>query len=185
MKLRHPSVLAGLLLLTAVPAVAATPPPDAPASEPKAEKLAQLPPVAPRGAIDHSGRKQKGRASFYARPFANRKMADGNRFNPNANIAASRTLPLGTTATVTSLESGRSAVVKVKDRGPHVGGRVLDVTPRVAAQLGIGKRGVVPVVVAPITVPQADGAVKLGAGAAETSPHNVEAAVHDAAVGTR
>jgi rare lipoprotein A len=174
------TALAGLALMS-VGAQAATPSPDSPDAKQEAAKLAQLPPVTPHGPIDHSGRKQKGRVSFYAHHFTNRKMADGNRFNPNANVAASKTLPLGTTVKVTNLDSGQSAVAKVEDRGPYVDGRVLDVAPHVADQIGIGKKGVVPVVVAPIAVPQPDGAVKLGAGAAEASPGEVEAAVQQTA----
>ena len=55
-------------------------------------------------------------------------MADGSPMNPNANTAASKTLPLGTTARVTNLESGKSAVVEIRDRGPYVPGRIVDVT---------------------------------------------------------
>jgi rare lipoprotein A len=157
---------------------AALPPPDSPQARRQAEHLDRLPPVAPHGKapIDHSGRKQKGHASYYAGRFAHRKMADGKRMNPHDNIAASKTLPLGTTAKVTNLENGRSATVKVEDRGPYVDGRVVDVTPRVAQELDMKKRGVVPVEVKPITVPQPDGRIKLGAGAAELPPHKVEQA---------
>ena len=45
-------------------------------------------------------------------------MADGNRFDPNSNVAASKSLPFGTTAKVTNLKNGKSALVKVQDRGP-------------------------------------------------------------------
>ena len=76
-------------------AFAASPP--APDAQQEAARLAQLPPIAPHGRlIDHSGRKGKGRASYYAHHFDNRKMADGQRFDPNTNAAASKTLPLGT-----------------------------------------------------------------------------------------
>ncbi len=122
-----------------------------------AEALDSLPPVTPRGRrgpIDHSGRKQVGHASFYSMGFEGRKMAGGRRFDPNADNAASKTLPFGTTARVTNLENGRSAIVTVEDRGPAHGGRVLDVSPKVAEQLDIKGRGVAPVVVAPIAVPQ-------------------------------
>lgn len=91
-------------------------------------------------------------------------MADGTRMNPNANIAASKTLPLGTTARITNLESGKSEVVEIRDRGPYVGGRIVDVSPKVAEKLEMKKDGVAPVVVKPITVPQPDGSVKTGAG---------------------
>jgi len=155
-------------------------PPAAPAADPEAQKLAQLPPITAHR-IDHSGRKQQGRASYYARHFTDRKMADGRRFNPNASIAASKTLPLGTTAKVTNLSNGRSATVKVEDRGPNIDGRVVDVAPKVADQLDMKKVGVTPVVVAPIAVPQPDGAIKLGAGAAEVSPQEVTEATERSA----
>jgi rare lipoprotein A len=67
--------------------------------------------------------------------------------------------------------------VKIEDRGPNVGGRVVDLAPKVAAQLDLKEHGVVPVEVKPITLPQPDGTVKLGAGAAEASPQEVTNAV--------
>jgi rare lipoprotein A len=149
-----------------------------------AEALDSLPPVTPRGRrgpIDHSGRKQVGHASFYSMGFEGRKMAGGRRFDPNADNAASKTLPFGTTARVTNLENGRSAIVTVEDRGPAHGGRVLDVSPKVAKQLDITARGVAPVVVAPIAVPQPDGGVKPGAGAARATSEELRRAVEAAA----
>ena len=108
-----------MLLLWAASALAASPPTDSAAAQQEAEKLASQPPVAPtQKGIDHSGRKQKGHVSYYAHRFNNRKMADGKRFDPNAAVAASKTLPLGTTAKVTNLANGRSATVTVEDRGP-------------------------------------------------------------------
>lgn len=92
-------------------------------------------------------------------------MADGTPMNPHAAIAASRTLPLGTKARVTNLENGKSSVVEIKDRGPYVDGRIVDLSPKIAQQLGMKEQGVAPVEVAPIAVPQADGSMKPGAGA--------------------
>jgi rare lipoprotein A len=160
-------------------AVAAPLPADAPGSKQEAERLNRLPAVssAPAGHIDHSGRKQKGGASYYAHHFANRKMADGRRMNPNSNVAASKTLPLGSVAKVTNLENGKTTTVKVEDRGPYVNGRVVDLAPHVADQLDLKEKGVVPVEVKPITIPQPDGGVKLGAGAAESTPEEVSQAV--------
>ena len=159
--------------------VSTTPPPDSPAALQEAEKLARLPPVPPFGPPRSFREEQKGRVSYYAHRFNNRKMADGKRFDPNSDVAASKTLPLGTTAKVTNLQNGKSATVQVEDRGPFIGGRVVDVTPKVAGQLDIRKEGVAPVVVAPIAVPQKDGEVKLGAGAAGTDPQEVEKATRD------
>ncbi|HEY2132866.1 MAG TPA: septal ring lytic transglycosylase RlpA family protein [Acetobacteraceae bacterium] len=162
-------------------ATAASLPPDAPDAKQEAERLNQLPAVAPPRAthIDHSGRTEKGRASYYAHHFANRKMADGRRMDPNSNVAASKTLPLGSVAKVTNLNNGKTATVKVEDRGPFVDGRVVDLAPHVADQLDLKQKGVAPVEVKPITVPQPDGGVKLGAGAAaaETNPEEVAQAL--------
>jgi rare lipoprotein A len=116
--------------------------------------------------IDQSGRKQLGKASFYSRKFAHRKMADGTRMNPRANIAASKTLPLGTVAKVTNLHTGQSTVVTIHDRGPHVRGRIVDLSPAAAEKIGLtAEQGVAPVEVAPIAVPLPDGTVKPGDGA--------------------
>ena len=147
----------------------------------EAEQLAQLPPVKPGSSIDHSGRKQEGKASYYAKSLNNRKMADGHSFNPNANVAASKSLPLGTTAKVTNLQNGKSTTVKVEDRGPFVNGRVVDLAPKAADQLDIKKQGVAPVVIAPVAVPLPDGRVKLGAGAADASPEEVQKATEETA----
>ncbi len=88
--------------------------------------------------------------------------------DPQDNNAASRTLPLGTTAKVTNLKTGKSAVVTIQDRGPFVAGRIVDLSPATAKELGITRHeGVTKVEVAPITVPLTDGGVKLGAAADE------------------
>jgi rare lipoprotein A len=81
-------------------------------------------------------------------------MTDGNHMNPQANVAASKTLPLGTTATVINLQNGRSSTVTVEDRGPFAPGPVIDVTPKVAQELEMKKRGVALVEVKPIVVPR-------------------------------
>jgi rare lipoprotein A len=120
---------------------------------------------------DLSGKKRMGKASFYANEFAGRKMANGVRMDPEANNAASKTLPLGTTAKVTNLETGQSAVVTIQDRGPYVPGRIVDLSPATARKIGLNKRkGVAAVVVAPITVPQPDGKIRLGDAAREPEP---------------
>jgi rare lipoprotein A len=113
--------------------------------------------------LDRSGKKRVGKASFYAPMFEGRKMANGNRMNPQQDNAASRTLPLGTTAKVTNLETGKSALVTIQDRGPYVGGRIVDLSPATAQQIGITPRkGVAKVEVSPIAVPMQNGGIKLG-----------------------
>jgi rare lipoprotein A len=135
---------------------------------------------------DFSAKKRMGKASFYANEFAGRKMADGARMDPHGDNAASKTLPLGTTAKVTNLETGKSAVVTIQDRGPYVPGRIVDLSPDTAKELGISHRkGVALVVVAPIAVPQPDGGIKLGAAAHETLGTTVTKANRDASIDTR
>lgn len=113
--------------------------------------------------LDRSGRKRVGEASFYADKFFGKKMASGKNMNPRGNNAASKTLPLGTKAKVTNLETGESAVVNIEDRGPYIKGRIVDLSPSTARQIGITEeQGVAPVEVAPLVVPQADGSVKPG-----------------------
>jgi rare lipoprotein A len=125
-------------------------------------------PVVASPPLDLSGRTRRGKASFYAQKFSGRKMADGTAMQPQSNNAASKTLPLGTTAKVTNLETGRSAVVTIRDRGPYIRGRIVDLSPSTAKAIGIDhKKGVAKVEVAPILVPLADGRIKLGAAATD------------------
>jgi rare lipoprotein A len=118
---------------------------------------------------DTSGRVQRGEASYYHPRLERRPMANGERFDAASNSAASKTLPLGTTARVTNLETGRSATVEVEDRGPYARGRILDVSPRTAEELGMRRDGTARVEVAPIEVPQRDGGTRPGAGSATAS----------------
>jgi rare lipoprotein A len=148
---------------TPVAAVASTAG-DPAAGDPRAAALAPAP--APKPAIDRSGKKRIGKASFYADRFGGRKMADGKIMSLHDSNAASRTLPLGTTAKVTNLETGKSALVTIQDRGPYVSGRIVDLSPATARSIGLSQRkGVTKVEVAPITVPLPNGGVKLGQAA--------------------
>ena len=123
-----------------------------------------------RPQLDRTGRKRLGKASIYAPMFAGRKMADGTRMRPTSNNAASRTLPLGTTAKVTNLETGKTAVVTIHDRGPYVAGRIVDLSPATARDIGLDRRtGVTRVEVAPIVIPMPNGNIKLGDGFLATS----------------
>jgi rare lipoprotein A len=143
------------------------------AAAPKAKSLS-TPKHKPK--LDHSGQAHRGKASFYGGPFAGKKMADGTPMNPKADIAASKTLPLGTVARVTNLENGKSSTVEIKDRGPYVDGRIIDVSPRVAEKLDMKRQGVALVVVAPIAVPQEDGSIRSGSGAGSRAGNGAQSA---------
>jgi rare lipoprotein A len=85
---------------------------------------------------------QIGTASWYGPGFHGRETASGETFNQHALTAAHRTLPLGTTATVTNLETGQSVQVKINDRGPYVRGRHVDLSQAAAKRIGLLKKGV-------------------------------------------
>ena len=88
---------------------------------------------------------QVGEASSYGRGFHGKKTATGEKFNQNDRTAAHPTLPMGTQATVTNLNTGNSVDVKINDRGPYVKGRDIDLSKRAAKELGMTKEGVAPV----------------------------------------
>jgi rare lipoprotein A len=136
---------AALALLTLAPAVHADG--DSERDAPKRQAVKAY-------ALDRSGDRRIGEASYYDDYFFGRKMANGEPMEPESNNAASKTLPLGTKARVRNLENGRSAVVEITDRGPYIEGRIIDLSPRTARQLGILKQGVARVEVKPIDLPE-------------------------------
>jgi rare lipoprotein A len=144
------------------------------------ERAPEANPAKPSPPPDLTARKRAGKASFYGKEFFGRKMADGAPMDPQGDNAASRTLPLGTTAKVTNLETGKTAVVTIEDRGPYVDGRLVDLSPGTAAKIGLTKKqGLANVVVAPIAVPLPNGDVKAGAAAHEPEDKPDKLPVHD------
>ncbi len=81
---------------------------------------------------------QAGMASWYGPGFHGRKTASGERFNTNDLTAAHRFLPFGTRVRVVNATTGRSVVVRINDRGPFHGGRVIDLSRASAAAIGMG-----------------------------------------------
>ncbi len=94
-------------------------------------------------------------ASWYGPRFAGHPTSTGERFNPDALTAASKTLPLGSRVRVTNPDNGRSVVVRINDRGPFVRGRSLDLSHRAAQQIGLTGKGVGRVQVASADAPLA------------------------------
>ena len=82
-----------------------------------------------------------GMASYYGRRFHGRPTASGERFDMNQLTAAHRTLPFGSLVRVTNPANGRSVTVRINDRGPFHGGRVIDLSRSAAEQLGLIARG--------------------------------------------
>ena len=91
---------------------------------------------------DSKGFEQQGPASWYGNPFHGRKTANGETYNMNEMTAAHKELPLGTRVEVTNLSNGRKVVVRINDRGPFHGNRVLDLSRAAAQELGTLNAGV-------------------------------------------
>lgn len=81
---------------------------------------------------------QVGKASWYGPGFHGKKTASGHVFNQNALTAAHPRLPLGTRAQVTNLRNGKQVEVTINDRGPHRGGRIIDLSRAAAQKLAMG-----------------------------------------------
>ena len=88
---------------------------------------------------------EQGIASWYGVPFHGRRAANGEVFDMNTLVAAHRTLPFGSILRVTNLNNGRQIEVRVIDRGPFVGDRVLDLARAAAAGLDMIGTGTAPV----------------------------------------
>ncbi len=84
----------------------------------------------------------EGMASFYGPGLEGHLTANGERFDPKAMTAAHRTLPFGVRVRVTNLENGRSAIVRINDRGPYAHERLIDVSMAAARVLDMLRRGV-------------------------------------------
>jgi len=84
---------------------------------------------------------QVGLASYYGSEFHGSATATGRAYDERELTAAHRSLPFGTRVRVTNMESGRSVVVTITDRGPFVHGRIIDVSWRAARELGILRSG--------------------------------------------
>ena len=91
---------------------------------------------------DSKGFEQQGPASWYGNPFHGRKTANGETYDMNELTAAHKELPLGTKVEVTNLSNGRKVVVRINDRGPFHGNRVLDLSRAAAQELGTLNAGV-------------------------------------------
>lgn len=89
-----------------------------------------------------SGTSSKGLASFYAEDFDGKPTASGEAFSSSARTAAHRTWSFGTRVKVTSTRSGKSTEVRINDRGPHVEGRIIDLSKAAAEDIGLLAEGV-------------------------------------------
>lgn len=99
--------------------------------------------------------KASGDASWYGPGFAGKKTSNGEKFDPRDMTAAHKTLPFGTTLKVTNLDNGKSCVVRVNDRGPFIGDRILDLSKAAAEKIGMVGTGTAPVEIIALSTPKA------------------------------
>jgi rare lipoprotein A len=123
---------------------------DAPAPGPaplSSDELSAGPPpsAGPSGTSDRGADRydEVGYATWYGAELAGNRTASGAPFNPDAFTAAHRTLPLGTYVEVTSLDTGRTILVQINDRGPQQSNLLIDLSQAAAKALGITGRGAV------------------------------------------
>jgi rare lipoprotein A len=86
-------------------------------------------------------RSMTGNASWYGPGFHGHRTSNGERFDSQALTAAHRSLPFGTLVRVTDTQTGKSTLVRVNDRGPFCGGRIMDLSEGAARVLGIRGKG--------------------------------------------
>ncbi len=115
-------------------------PTQLPVSTPAISKI-DSPAATTQPVLDKIVATQTGQASWYGAESGNRT-ANGERFNPNGMTAAHRTLPFGTRVKVTSLKTGKSVVVRINDRGPFRGRRIVDLAAGAAEIIGLKSHGV-------------------------------------------
>lgn len=100
------------------------------------------------GPLHVTGSPQIGRAAWY--DLVGRRTSSGERLDAVTPTAAHRSLPLGSCAKVTDLDTGQSVIVKINDRGPYSRGFIIDLSPRAAQELGMRQAGVAAVAVEPV-----------------------------------
>lgn len=116
--------------------------------EPEAEQAQPLKPAAPALPIATPPSQPRvrsvssGQASWYGPGFYGNRTANGEVLRPGTLTAAHRSLPFGTMVRVTNLWNGRTAVVRINDRGPFHGNRVIDLAHGAARELGVVASGV-------------------------------------------
>ena len=113
---------------------------------------AAAPPPSPAPAV---GYEETGGASWYGPPYHGRRTASGEVYDMYQMTAAHQTLPLGTWVAVENLANGRVADVRINDRGPFVGRRILDLSYAAARMLGAVGPGVIPVRLRVVGLPAA------------------------------
>ncbi len=101
---------------------------------------------------DQKGFTQEGNASWYGKKFHGHKTSNGEVYDMYSMTAAHKTLPLPSYVKVTNTNNGKTAIVRVNDRGPFHEGRIIDLSMAAASKLDVIKHGTAPVKIELITI---------------------------------
>jgi rare lipoprotein A len=118
---------------------------------------------------------EEGVASWYGHPFHGRQTASGEIYDMESETAAHQTLPFGTVVEVENLHTGARTRLRINDRGPFVGGRILDVSRWGARELGMIGPGTAPVRIVAIEVPPPQRCWQVQVAAYEQGSHAQDA----------
>ncbi|OAN18726.1 hypothetical protein A3K86_07645 [Photobacterium jeanii] len=107
---------------------------------------------------DTQGFTQEGEASWYGKKFHGHKTSNGEIYDMYSMTAAHKTLPLPSYVKVTNQRNGKSAIVRINDRGPFHEGRIIDLSMAAATKLDVVRHGTAPVKIELITIekPESD-----------------------------
>ena len=150
MSMRRPAAALGMAVVLGLQGCAAArgPEPVAATSQAPATSTAPGPaqrkplPAGPKEAAGPGRGATRGLAAWSRAAFHGKTTASGERFDMNDMTAAHPTLPFGTLVEVRSLVNGRTVQVRINDRGPHTGRRIIDLSRAAAEALGMRSRGV-------------------------------------------
>ena len=120
---------------------------------------------------------QKGIASWYGPDFHGKATSNGEVYNMNSMTAAHKTLPFGSVVRVTHQENGKSVTVRINDRGPFVGDRIIDLSHAAATELGIVETGTAPVNLRVIRGATADPAQNAAGASDQKAIYSVQVGV--------
>jgi rare lipoprotein A len=133
----------------------------------KRTRVTRLPPAPRVPVVVHAGDTEEGVASWYGHPYHGRAAANGEIYDMEKMTAAHRTLPFNTWVRVYDLDNNRTTEVRIIDRGPFVGGRIIDLSHAAARELEMIGPGIahvrVEVILAPPNVGPGVFAIQVGA----------------------
>ena len=115
------------------------------ALSPKSEARSSVSSLPPRPSVIPKDKSETGEASWYGEEFEGNTTASGEVFYSQELTAAHPTLPFGTTVRVTNLNNRKKILLRINDRGPYFGQRLIDVSREAAERLGFVESGTTPV----------------------------------------